>query len=163
MVPPLDGIERVEELVYAMNFQRVERSDRSIRRFLTALQRQFRTWQQNRRLRVAIPVVVMPLSGGLVPSLRQSRRVPSGSWITSSIKRLIVFIDIDHDRCSNSPPVRPKLMTATGKLLPNTFTHTVVDSQRTRLSECLRTVRIRIERIFVMGGGKARGCDSSFR
>ena len=46
MVPPLDGIERVEELVYAMNFQRVERSDRSIRRFLTALQRQFRTWQQ---------------------------------------------------------------------------------------------------------------------
>ena len=46
MVPPLDGIERVEELVYAMNFQRVERSDRSIRRFLTALQRQFRIWQQ---------------------------------------------------------------------------------------------------------------------
>ena len=46
MTPPIDGIERVEELVYAMNFQRVERSDRSIRRFLTALQRQFRTWQQ---------------------------------------------------------------------------------------------------------------------
>ena len=46
MVPPLDGIERVEELVYAMNFQRVEQSDRSARRFLRALQRQFRLWQQ---------------------------------------------------------------------------------------------------------------------
>ena len=46
MVPPLDGIERVDELVYAMNFRRVEQSDRSIRRFLTALQRQFRIWQQ---------------------------------------------------------------------------------------------------------------------
>ena len=46
MVPPLDGLERVEELVYAMNFQRVKQSDRSIRRFLTALQHQFRTWQQ---------------------------------------------------------------------------------------------------------------------
>ena len=45
MVPPLDGIERVDELVYAMNFRRVEQSDRSIRRFLTALQRQFRIWQ----------------------------------------------------------------------------------------------------------------------
>ena len=33
MVPPLDGIESVEELVYAMNFQRVEQSDRSARRF----------------------------------------------------------------------------------------------------------------------------------
>ena len=47
-VPPLDGIERVEELVYAMNFQRVEQSDRSIHRFLTALQRQFRIWQQTK-------------------------------------------------------------------------------------------------------------------
>ena len=46
MTPPIDGIERVEELVYAMDFQRVEQSDRSIRRFLTALQRQFRTWRQ---------------------------------------------------------------------------------------------------------------------
>lgn len=46
MVPPLDGIERVEELVCAINFQRVEQSDRSIRKFLTALQRQFRIWQQ---------------------------------------------------------------------------------------------------------------------
>ena len=46
MVPPLDGIERVEELVYAMNFQRVKQSDRSIRRFLRALQHRFRTWQR---------------------------------------------------------------------------------------------------------------------
>lgn len=46
MTPPIDGIERLEELVYAMDFQRMEQSDRSIRRFLTALQRQFRTWQQ---------------------------------------------------------------------------------------------------------------------
>ena len=46
MTPPIDGIERVEELVYAMNLQRVEQRDRSIRRFLTALQRQFRMWQQ---------------------------------------------------------------------------------------------------------------------
>ena len=45
MVPPLDGIERVEELVYAMNFQRMEQNDKSIHRFLTALQRQFRMWQ----------------------------------------------------------------------------------------------------------------------
>ena len=45
-VSPLDGIERVEELVYAMNFRRVEQSDRSIRRLLRALQRQFRIWQQ---------------------------------------------------------------------------------------------------------------------
>ena len=46
MTPPIDSIERVAELVYAMNFQRMERSDRSVRRFLTALQRRFRTWQQ---------------------------------------------------------------------------------------------------------------------
>ena len=46
MVPPLNGTERVEELVYAMNLQRLEQSDRSIHRFLTALQRQFRMWQQ---------------------------------------------------------------------------------------------------------------------
>ena len=45
MLPPLDGIERVEDLVNAMHLQRLEQSDRSIRRFLTALQRQFRTWQ----------------------------------------------------------------------------------------------------------------------
>ena len=44
--PPLDGIESVDELVNAMNFQRMAQNDRSIRRFLTALQRQFRIWQQ---------------------------------------------------------------------------------------------------------------------
>ena len=46
MTPPIDGIERVEELVNEMDLQRMEQSDRSIRRFLTALQRQFRIWQQ---------------------------------------------------------------------------------------------------------------------
>ena len=47
-VPPLDGIERVEELVNAMNFQRMKQNDISIRRFLTALQRQLRTWEQTK-------------------------------------------------------------------------------------------------------------------
>ena len=49
MVPPLDGIEHVEELVYAMDFQRIGQGDRSIHRFLTALQRQFRIWQQTEK------------------------------------------------------------------------------------------------------------------
>ena len=43
---PIDGTERVEELVNAMDLQHLEQRDRSIRRFLTALQRQFRIWQQ---------------------------------------------------------------------------------------------------------------------
>ena len=46
MVPPLDGMERVEELVNEMNLQRVSQIDRSIERFLKALQRRFRIWQQ---------------------------------------------------------------------------------------------------------------------
>ncbi len=46
MTPPIDGTERLEELVNAMDLQRVEQSDRSIGRFLTALNRQFRNWQQ---------------------------------------------------------------------------------------------------------------------
>ena len=46
MVPPLDGIERVEELVNAIDLQRVMQSDRSIEKFIKALQRQFRIWQQ---------------------------------------------------------------------------------------------------------------------
>ncbi len=46
MTSPIDGIERVEELVYAMDFQRMEQSDRSVRRFLTTLQRRFKIWQQ---------------------------------------------------------------------------------------------------------------------
>ena len=45
-VSPLDGMERIDELVNAMYLQRLEQSDRSIRRFLRALQRRFRTWQQ---------------------------------------------------------------------------------------------------------------------
>ena len=44
--PPLDGIENVDELVNAMDFQRMAQNDKSIRRFLTALQRKFRIWQQ---------------------------------------------------------------------------------------------------------------------
>ena len=43
---PLDGIERVKDLVNAMNLQRVAQSDKSIERLLNALQRQFRTWQE---------------------------------------------------------------------------------------------------------------------
>ena len=46
LTPPIDGMERIEELVYAMDLQRMEQSDRSIRRFLTPLQRQFRIWKQ---------------------------------------------------------------------------------------------------------------------
>ena len=46
MVFPLDAIERVDELVNAMNLQRMAQSDRSIQRFFNTLQRRFRTWQQ---------------------------------------------------------------------------------------------------------------------
>ena len=46
MVPPLDGLERVEELVNAMNLQHMEQYDNSVQRFLSPLRRQFRTWQQ---------------------------------------------------------------------------------------------------------------------
>ena len=42
--PPIDGTERLEELVNAMDLQRIEQSDRSMGRFLTALNRQFRSW-----------------------------------------------------------------------------------------------------------------------
>ena len=45
-VPPLDGMERIEELVNAMNLQHMEKNDKSVQRFLSALRRQFRTWQQ---------------------------------------------------------------------------------------------------------------------
>ena len=45
-VAPIDGFERVEELVYSMDFQRMKQSDKSICRFLTPLQRQFRIWEQ---------------------------------------------------------------------------------------------------------------------
>ncbi|MYB94165.1 DUF4276 family protein [Candidatus Poribacteria bacterium] len=46
MVFPLEAIEHVEELVNEMNLQRVAQMDRSIDRLLSALQRQFRIWQQ---------------------------------------------------------------------------------------------------------------------
>lgn len=46
MVFPLGAIEHVEELVNEMNLQRVAQMDRSIDRLLSALQRQFRIWQQ---------------------------------------------------------------------------------------------------------------------
>lgn len=46
MVPPLNGTERIKDLVNAMHLQRLEQSDKSIRRFLTALQRRFRIWQR---------------------------------------------------------------------------------------------------------------------
>ena len=45
-ISPIDGIERVEDLVNAMHLQRLEQNDRSTRRFLRALQRRFRMWQQ---------------------------------------------------------------------------------------------------------------------
>ena len=46
MVPPLDGMERMEELVNAMDLQHMEQNDKSVQRFLSALRRQFKTWQQ---------------------------------------------------------------------------------------------------------------------
>ena len=47
-VSPLDGMERIDELVNTMHLQRLEQSDRSIQRFLSALQRRFKIWQQPR-------------------------------------------------------------------------------------------------------------------
>ena len=44
MVSPLDAIERVGELVDAIDLQRMAQNDRSIQRFLNTLQRRFRTW-----------------------------------------------------------------------------------------------------------------------
>jgi len=46
MISPIEGIEHVEDLVQAMHLQRLEQNDRSARRFLRALQRRFRMWQQ---------------------------------------------------------------------------------------------------------------------
>lgn len=45
-IVPLDGIERVKDLVNAMDLERAAQSDRSIERLLRALQRQFRRWQR---------------------------------------------------------------------------------------------------------------------
>ena len=46
VVPLLGGIERIADLVNAMNLQHTEQRDRSFRRFFRALQHQFRAWQQ---------------------------------------------------------------------------------------------------------------------
>ena len=46
VIPILGGIEHTTDLVNAMNLQRVARIDKSLERFLRALQRQFRIWQQ---------------------------------------------------------------------------------------------------------------------
>lgn len=46
MTSPIDGFERAEELIYAMDLQRMKQSDRSFQRFLNPLQRQFRIWQE---------------------------------------------------------------------------------------------------------------------
>ena len=46
VIPLLGGIERTADLVNAMNLQYVMQIDRSIGRFLKALQRRFRIWQQ---------------------------------------------------------------------------------------------------------------------
>ena len=46
IMPPIDGIEQIEDLVNAMDLQRLAQNDRSIRRFLRALHRQFRIWQR---------------------------------------------------------------------------------------------------------------------
>ena len=43
---PLDGIERVKDLVNAMNLQRVAQSDKSIGKLLAALRHQFEHWQK---------------------------------------------------------------------------------------------------------------------
>ena len=45
-VSPLDAIERVDELVNAMDLERIAQNDRSIQRFLNTIQRRFRTWQR---------------------------------------------------------------------------------------------------------------------
>ena len=45
-VSPLDGMERIDELVNEMDLQRMSQTDKSIERFLSTLQRQFKIWQQ---------------------------------------------------------------------------------------------------------------------
>ena len=46
MMPPLDGTERVADLVNEMDLQRMSQTDKSIDRFLSTLQRRFKIWQQ---------------------------------------------------------------------------------------------------------------------
>ncbi len=46
VVPLLGGVERIADLVNAMNLQHMEQRDRSFRRFFRALQQRFEIWQQ---------------------------------------------------------------------------------------------------------------------
>ena len=46
VVPLLGGIERIADLVNAMNLQHMKQRDRSFRRFFKALQQRFQIWQQ---------------------------------------------------------------------------------------------------------------------
>ena len=46
MMPPLDGTDRVADLVNEMDLQRMLQSDKSLQRFLNSMQRRFRIWQQ---------------------------------------------------------------------------------------------------------------------
>ena len=46
VVPLLGGVERIADLVNAMNLQHMEQRDRSFRRFFRALQQRFEVWQQ---------------------------------------------------------------------------------------------------------------------
>ena len=46
VVPLLGGIERIADLVNAMDLQHMEQRDRSFRRFFSALQQRFEIWQR---------------------------------------------------------------------------------------------------------------------
>lgn len=46
-ISPLDGTEHIDDLVNAMNLQRLEQTDNSIGRFIKSLQRRFRNWHQS--------------------------------------------------------------------------------------------------------------------
>lgn len=46
VVPLLGGIEHTVNLVNAMDLEHLEQSDRSFRRFFSALQHRFEVWQQ---------------------------------------------------------------------------------------------------------------------
>ena len=46
-ISPLDGMERIDDLVEIMNFQQLEQLDDSIGKFIKSLRQRFRTWQQS--------------------------------------------------------------------------------------------------------------------
>ena len=64
-----------------------------------------------------------------VSFLCQTCCMPPRSWISSSIERSTLFINIEHRRCSNGTSLHPETMPATPKLLPDAFTHTVINRQ----------------------------------